>query len=62
MIIELNKASDSNYKEEIEVNTIEDLCKIMDENKAGLVIKFNGLFETNTKNGIRVIIYDDYIE
>ena len=61
MIIELNKAIDWGYKKKIEVNTIKDLCKIMDENKSGLVIKFNG-FEADTKNGIRVIIYDDYIE
>lgn len=63
MRVELNKASDWNYSKMIEVNTIEDLCKIMDDNKAGVVIKFKDIFTSHkTKDGIRVIIYDDYIE
>lgn len=63
MRVELNKASDWNYSKMIEVNTIDDLCKIMDENRAGVVIKFKDILTSHkTKDGIRVIIYDDFME
>ena len=58
MIFYITKASDYNYKEEMEINTIEEIVELSNKYKfrhsnevEGIIIKGN-----------QIEIYDDYIE
>ena len=52
----LRKASDYNFVKEIEVNSIDDLCKIMDEYNSALILG------RPIGNTIDIEIYDNYVE
>lgn len=51
----IEKASDYKFKEERNINTLEDLISISNENNAQIIVsEGNGVLE--------IVIYDDYIE
>jgi len=56
MKFKLTKASDWNFETEIEINTLDDLLKLL-ETEGKLVL---GNFDDDCKYSI--IIYDDYLE
>lgn len=55
----LKKASDYKYKQEIELNELEDLLSLIDEYGYGIVVGYMAEGETLK---LRLTIYDDYLE
>lgn len=53
----VNKASNFNYEEYIEINNLEELKALSEKYNRELVISFNF-----TKEFGKIIIYDDYLE
>lgn len=58
----LIKANDDDFKEEIEINTIEDLKRLQDKYQHELIIDFYGYDDENECNCHTIEIYNDYRE
>ena len=62
MTILLLKASDSNFKEEIEISSLEDLISIQEFYSYELIFGKNDYHCEISDADYTLIIYDDYIE
>ena len=59
MIFQITKASDYKYKENVEINTLEELVKLSNKYSFG---NSNGMNEGIIVKGNQIEIYDDYVE
>lgn len=59
MKVHLEKASDWQFKEYIEINTLEDLIALQKKYKEDLVVNFTN---NNYSKEPFITIYDDYLE
>ena len=63
MEFNLTKASDWEFKKEIEINTLEELLEFHQKVKNNLIIEETYGFKGETpKNKYTIMIYDSYIE
>ena len=62
MKVFIYKASDDNFKEEREINSLDDLKSIQDEFRQALVVDFHNIDYDTMEDIITVTVYDDYLE
>ena len=57
----LTKASDRKYKDEIEINSIDELINFV-KRKWNIIIEQNYIDRDTPKDEFMITIYDDYVE